>query len=483
MNLTAEEEARAAELLVEKKVRLDVMLHHYFPDEGPFRRELYEKHIEFFRLGATFKERLFMAGNRVGKSDSGAYETTVHATGLYPDWWVGRKFEGPVDIWACGTTSETTRDIVQAKLLGPWNKPAEPGMIPRHLILSTTPRRSGIAGSIESITVRHKDGGASMIALKSYEQGRESFEGTSRHLIWDDEEPPLDIYTEQLLRTLTTKGIVLVTFTPLKGMSDVVKGFIEPETDEAAEFKTYVQAGWKDVPHLDETEKRAIIATTPPYQIQARMDGEPVLGAGAIYPIAESDLAVDTFDIPKSWRRAYGMDVGWNRTAAVWGAEDPGSGVITLYSEHYVSQGEPASHAQAIRGRGEWIPGLIDPACLGSNQVDGRSLMDIYTKLGLQLDIAENSVEAGITDVWQLMVSGRLKVQRHLSNWFREFRKYHRDEKGSGKIVKRDDHLMDATRYLVRTGRERMRIEPLKPVPRTVRIIDQAGGRGLGWMK
>jgi hypothetical protein len=56
--------------------------------------------------------------------------------------------------------------------------------------------------------------------------------------------------------------------------------------------------------------------------------------------------------------RAYGMDVGWNRTAAVWRAPDPGSGVI-------YHQGEPASHAQTIRGRGDWIPGVIDPASLG----------------------------------------------------------------------------------------------------------------------
>ena len=55
-------------------------------------------------------------------------------------------------------------------------------------------------------------------------------------------------------------------------------------------------------------------------------------------------------------------------------------------------------------------------------------------------------------------------------NWFREFRKYHRDDKGSGKIVKRDDHLMDATRYLTVSGRLLMRTAPepvsgLRPIP------------------
>ena len=226
-----------------------------------------------------------------------------------------------------------------------------------------------------------------------------------------------------------------------------------------------MQAGWRDVPHLDAEEQRKLIANTPPYQIKARTEGEPALGAGAIYPIAESDITVPDRVIPEEWPRAYGMDVGWNRTAVVWGARDPASGVIYLYSEHYQGQGEPASHALAIRGRGDWIPGVIDPACLGSSQIDGRTLMQIYGRLGLHLRPAENAVEAGITEVWNLLVSGRLKVMESLPNWLREFRKYHRDDKGSGKIVKRDDHLMDATRYLIISGRQSMRTKP-QPRPR-----------------
>ena len=74
----------------------------------------------------------------------------------------------------------------------------------------------------------------------------------------------------------------------------------------------------------------------------------------------------------------------------------------------------------------------------GSSQIDGRTLMDLYRQLGLNLSPAVNAVEAGITEVWNLLVSGRLKVMASLSNWVREFRKYHRDDKGSGKIVKKD---------------------------------------------
>jgi phage terminase large subunit-like protein len=195
---------------------------------------------------------------------------------------------------------------------------------PAHLIAHTTTAR-GLPGALEGARIKHVSGGESILGFKSYEQGRPSFEGTAKHVIWDDEEPPMDVYTEQLLRTMTTKGVVLVTFTPLQGMSEVVTGFLEP-SEAARVFKWFIQAGWKDVPHLDETEKAAIKASTPLYQIQARMDGEPVLGAGAIYPIAEAELIVPTRPIPETWRRVYGMDIGWNRTAAVWAAEDPGSG-------------------------------------------------------------------------------------------------------------------------------------------------------------
>jgi hypothetical protein len=90
--------------------------------------------------------------------------------------------------------------------------------------------------------------------------------------------------------------------------------------------------------------------------------------------------------------------------------------------------------------------------------------MELYGKLGLMLAPAENAVEAGITEVWNLLVSGRLKVMESLENWLREFRKYHRDDKGGGKIVKRYDHLMDSTRYLMVSGRPYMCTKP-RPAP------------------
>lgn len=203
-----------------------------YPETGTLRRELYPKHIRFFREGAIHKERLMLAANRVGKTEGiGGYETTLHATGLYTPWWEGRKFAHPVDCWVAGKTNETTRDIIQKKLFGAIVHEngkkffSGTGLVPYDHIGAVT-WKQGVQDLIDTIKIRHTSGGWSEIGVKSYQQGRGSFEGTERHVIWLDEEPPLEIYTECLTRTMTTDGIVILTFTPLEGVSDVVLAFI-----------------------------------------------------------------------------------------------------------------------------------------------------------------------------------------------------------------------------------------------------------------
>src|ERR1017187_1391194 len=307
-------------------------LHTMFPDEGPHRRELYPRHMEFLAAGATFRERLFMAGNRTGKTETGAYELTCRLTGQYPAWWRGKRFDKPVNAWACGTTNGTTRDIVQDKLLGTEGAHGA-GMIPAHMIVKVS-NKQGLPNAADTVLVRHVSGSLSRVSFKSYESGRKAFEGTAQHLIWLDEESPLDIYTECLYRTATTGGVLYTTFTPLGGMSDVVKSFLEPENEEARGAKPVTQCAGSQVPHVDEAAEAQLLASTPLYQRDARTKGIPQLGAGAIYPLAESEILVPRFDIPNHWPRSYGMDVGWNRTAVVWGALDRENGVAYLYREY-----------------------------------------------------------------------------------------------------------------------------------------------------
>ena len=220
--------------------------HNLFPDEtkvvGDFiaySRHLYPKHMEFFRAGATYRERCAMAANRVGKTfGMGGYEMAAHLTGQYPAWWEGKRFRHPINAWACGKTNETTRDIVQNVLLGditfdgPRKVVDGSGMIPRECIglgQGMYAWKQGVTDLVDTIKIRHTSGGWSKLGLKSYQQGRGAFEGVAQHVIWDDEEPPLDVWGEQLMRLATTKGIMMLTFTPLEGISEVVQQFLPAE--------------------------------------------------------------------------------------------------------------------------------------------------------------------------------------------------------------------------------------------------------------
>lgn len=453
------------ELLEEAERRLSQRkIQTYYPETGPLRRALYPKHMAFFAAGGAHRERLMLAANRVGKTEAvGLYELVCHLTGDYPTWWDdlgGRRFTAPISAWAAGDTGKTVRDILQTKLLGKWGEHGT-GMLPGASLLGTTAKQ-GISQAVEGVAVRHSSGGTSHLLLKSYDQRREAFQGTEQDVILLDEEPPLDIYTECLLRTMTNNGMLMLTFTPLMGMSEVVLAFLpNGKLEEAASTgKFVVMATWDDVPHLTAAVKAELYAAIPPFQRDARSKGVPQLGAGAIYPIPEDDITIADFALPAHWPRCYGMDVGWNRTAAVWGAIDREDSTVYLYSEHYKGQAEPVVHTTSIQARGIWIPGVIDPASRGRAQKDGEQLLQAYKDLGLDVGMADNGVEAGIHRVWERMSGGKLKVFKSCQHWLGEYRMYRRDEKGH--VVKNNDHLMDATRYLVASGLDRACVAPVK---------------------
>ena len=466
MTATVSREALAAAVAERYRRNKEKKIGTYYPDTGPLRRALYPKHMQFFEAGARYRERMMMAANRVGKTEGvGGYELVLHLTGEYPSWWKGRRFNRPIKAWAAGDTGKTVRDILQEKLLGPMSDMGT-GLIPKTSILKVM-NKAGIADAVEIIMVKNHFGGVSRLTLKSYDQRREAFQGTEQDVILLDEEPPLDVYTECLMRTMTNNGLVMLTFTPLMGMSEVVLSFlpggkmsdVDPEIDESSS-KFSVMASWDDVPHLSESAKKQLLESIPPFQRDSRARGIPQLGSGAIYPVPESEIVVPDFQIPKHWPRGFALDVGWNRTAAIWGAHDRDSDILYMYSEHYRSHAEPSVHAEAIKGRGKWIPGCIDPAARGRSQRDGEQLMQQYVDLGLPLTTAINAKEAGIYNVWQRLSYGKMKIFKSLSNWLAEFRLYRRDEKGQ--VVKVNDHLMDCTRYLSMGASEIMITEPFK---------------------
>ena len=225
--------------------------------------------------------------------------------------------------------------------------------------------------------------------------------------------------------------------------------------------KYLTKAGWDDVPHISEEEKKKHIEATPAYLLPARMRGEPVRGVGRIYPYdIDQYLSENPFrNLPDSWPRCFALDPAWNLTAALWAAHDEHSDTVHLYSEYYASKLAPALHTAAIKTRGDWVPGCADPAARKFvNPDDGVKLMRMYEQAGLHLELADNAVQAGLQEVESRITTGRLKVYRTLRSFAFEYGQYARDDKGA--IIKRGDHLMDAMRYICMTGIHIARCRP-----------------------
>lgn len=195
----------------------------------------YTKQRAFHEAGATYSERLFMAGNQLGKTLAGGAEWAMHLTGRYPDDWRGATFSKAPLLWAGSVTGESTRDNPQRMLVGPPPKEEDwgTGMVPKSCLVDWD-RAMGVPNLLDNIQVRWGGGGdvqadMAVCAFKAYEKGREKWQGPTIDGLWFDEEPPSDIYTEGLTRTNNGQRgqFVMLTFTPLLGMSDVVHSFVK----------------------------------------------------------------------------------------------------------------------------------------------------------------------------------------------------------------------------------------------------------------
>lgn len=408
----------------------------------------YPKQAEFHALGATVRERLLMAGNQLGKTWSAGFEAAMHATGLYPDDWQGRRWDRPTVGWAASETMEVSRDAGQRILLG---REGERGIgaIPESCILDVA-RYPNVRGAISQAWVRHVSGGQSLIIFKSYDQGRRKFQGDTIDWFWPDEEPPEDIYSEGLTRTNATGGMVMMTFTPLLGMSRVVQRFLKEQSPDRA----VVRMGIKDALHYTEAERARIIASYPEHEREARTEGLPMLGEGAVFPIARERVQYDagSMPIPDHWPRIAGIDFGWDHPTAVgWIAWDRDADVVYVYDCYAQSKQTPVIHAAAIKPRGDWIPVAWPHDGLQHDKGSGEQLAEQYRSQGVAMlperatfEDGTNGVEAGVMEMLERMQTGRLKIAAHLEPLWDEIRGYHREK---GRIVKINDDIISAVRY------------------------------------
>ncbi|RLD54637.1 MAG: terminase [Bacteroidetes bacterium] len=452
--LSVEEKRELVAALEEKEAR------HTFNKLSWFEPYVWQKTL----CNATLKGRqcLAMTANQIGKSTIGAYITACHLTGRYPDWWKGRKFTRPTYCWAAGVSNDTTRDIMQTELFGlaedddRWGT----GMVPLDCIGKRTRKRGVTGNTYDSVMVKFhnelgKFVGYSRIGFKSYEMGEEKFFGRPVDYIWLDEQPPSNIYTQCITRTVATRGDVVMTFTPEQGITPVVHQFMH----ERKPGQYLLQASWDDAPHLDEETKEQLLAQYPPHERDLRSKGIPVFGSGLVFPIGEELITCEYFEIPENWPRLAGLDFGWDHpTAAVWIALDPQSDTIYVYDEYTKAKATALAHAAALREKPHFIPIAWPRDGLQTDKGSGTGLAKQYRDQGCNLlhdwftnpmapgetGKGNQNIEPGVMHILHRMETGRFKVFPHLQEWWKEFRAYHRKE---GKIYPMNDDLMSATRY------------------------------------
>ena len=426
----------------------------------------------FHETGALCNQRLLMAANRIGKSYCGSSEMSFHCTGIYPDWWKGRRFTQPIVAWAGGVSNETTRDIVQFELLG---SPDDPdafgsGTIPRKYIIKTE-RKPGVPNAKSVALIKHVSGGNSSLFFKAYEMGVEKWQGRSVDCIWLDEEPSRDLYSQAVTRTLDRRGMVYMTFTPENGMTETVASFMNNlKSGQSLNNATWDDASEKvmsmkgNIGHLNEAVMEQILSSYSPHEREMRRYGRPSIGSGLVFPLGEEKLMIEPVSIPDHWPRICGIDFGFDHpTACVWLAWDREEDEYYVYDCYRQSKASPSVHAGIIRTRPHYIPIAWPHDGHRRDSMGNPGLADQYRQLGCNMlpfhfenppALGEkkggNSIEEGIMALLQHMENGRFHVFSTLGDWWEEFRMYHRKD---GKIVPLHDDLMSATRYAAMSAR------------------------------
>ena len=432
----------------------------------------YPYQLNFHETGAEANQRLLMAANRIGKSYSGAAEMAYHVTGLYPKWWNGRRFKKPIVAWAGGVSNETTRDIVQYELLG---SPDDPdafgsGSIPRSCIIKTE-RKPGVPNAKSMALIKHVSGGNSSLFFKAYEMGVDKWQGRSVDCVWLDEEPSRELYSQAVTRTLDRRGMVYMTFTPESGMTETVASFMNRlQTGQSLTNATWDDASEKVLSmkgergHLSETVMEQILSSYSPHEREMRRYGRPSIGSGLIFPIGEEDIITEPVHLEDHWPRIAAIDFGWDHpTAVVWCAIDRDEEMFYVYDCYRASKASPSVHAGIIKSRPQFIPIAYPHDGNRRDSMGNPGLADQYRNLGCNFLIdhftnppalgenkGSNSIEEGLMAILQSMEAGKFKVFSTLSDWFEEFRMYHRK---NNKVVPIRDDLMSATRYAFQSQR------------------------------
>lgn len=239
--------------------------------------------------------RALFWGNRVGKTEWGAQEVARYALNRHPYRTIGE----PVEIWAACPSFEAQEETTQKKLLS---------YIPEKDIEHISYVYSKI---VRKIALKN----STIISFKSYEQGREKFQGTGKRLIWFDEEPPHDIWEECFVRVEAGQQLdVILTMTAIKGMTWV---YDDIYLDTGNEDLFVSEAGWDDNPYLTEKQKDQMARGLSAASLKVRREGKFTKRVGLVCAWWGRDTHVRHYDhLDRTWTWYEVLDGGWSDPAA-----------------------------------------------------------------------------------------------------------------------------------------------------------------------
>ena len=430
----------------------------------------FEHQKAFFRTASD--RRGILAANRIGKTVSTCYETAMHLTGQYPDWWEGHRFRKPITVMVAGEGWSQVALVLQQELLGsPDIKLRDAlgtGAIPRDAIVVDTMRSDG--ANCIGIEIRHTSGGKSYLLFANYTQEVRQLQGFKLDLAVFDEQPPDDFFSEIVTRTATTQGMILCSFTPLKGLNGLVSKFWNKE-----EGYDYVRVAWDDVPEYDLWGEPFLLNRTRqqlsrdylPHERDARMQGKPVMGKGAVFQI-RTWPTYKTGDVPfqemRNIQRVIALDLGLvnDKTVISLMYWDPYEKTAWLHKQIVVQGVEEAVPTQYINHLlrpevfGTPIVLPADANTQGRYTMSSTSIRELFEQYELNVhDRAimnppdpqgrvTNHKSYGINQMRQMLEVGSLMVNENCVDFLREAQNYYVDTQGR---FSDPDDCIDSARY------------------------------------
>ena len=406
---------------------------------------------------STAKRKLYIGGNRSGKTTAAVVEDLYWLRGNHPNRPIP---QGPIRGRVVGV------DFLQgvAKILLPefqrWCPPS---------ILKNGSWEDSY--NKEQRTLNLANG--SFVEFMSYDQDTDKFAGTSRHFCHYDEEPPLHVFNECNARLVDTNGDYWISMTPVEGMSWVYDTLYVPGTEDPNSGILVIEVDMLENPYISPEAAENYLSGLSKEERAAREHGQFVQLGGLVYKTFQKTLHTRSFILPsKKWQWYVSLDHGYNNPTAVeWHAVSPDGEAIT-FDEHYASEMTVGEHAKVIKDKiaahvkaGGKVPDnfIADPAIAQRQGVTGTSIQTEYALRGLYFALGNNDVSTGVAKVQQyLRINPKTNrpwwtVTENCVNLINEMgklrwktyssRKMQFENNKQEQIHKKDDHAADALRY------------------------------------